>query len=133
MTAPAPGTGALVATGLEPWVEADLPTLPRSEVQRAAVSAADAGANELVAAVAGQRIRLVFLVLVASGGANTVTLLGGVDGAALTAAMDIGNNAQLVLPYNPAGWCQTVPGQALEMDLSDATLVGGVIGYTLAG
>lgn len=127
-----PGTGALTVEGFAPWAEGDLPTVSLSEVQRAVVSADALGANTLVDAVAGKRIRVLSLVLVASGGTNTVQLESD-GGAVLMGASDIGNNGQLILPYNPAGWCQTVGGEALILDLSDAALVAGVIGYTLAG
>jgi hypothetical protein len=130
MTAPAPGVGEVTAAGLAPILENTPPTLALSEVLYAAVSADALGANELVAGVAGLRIRVVSLVLVASGGANTVHLVGEV---VLTGDMDIANNGQLILPYQPAGWCEGGTGEPLELNLSDATLVGGVIGYTLAG
>jgi hypothetical protein len=126
-----PGTGVLTATGIAPWAEGDLPTVSLSEVQYAVVAADALGSNTLVAGVDGGRIRLAFLVLVASGGANTVQLQSG-GGAALTAAMDIGNNGQLILSYNPAGWCRTVAGEPLILDLSDATSVAGMLGYVLA-
>jgi hypothetical protein len=126
-----PGVGAVVAAGLAPWAEADRPPLTFSEVQRAAISADQLGVNELVAGVADQRIRVLALVLVASGGANTVTLSN--PAATLIAAVDIANNGQLVLPYNRAGWCQTtVPGEPLNLGLSDAALVAGMLTYVLA-
>jgi hypothetical protein len=130
MTAPAPGVGAVVGAGLAPVIENTRPSLALSDVLYAAISADALGTNELVAGVAGLRIRVVSLVLVASGGANTVTLVGEVG---LTGAMDIANNAQLVLPYQPAGWCEAGTGEPLELDLSDATLVAGMLSYVLAG
>lgn len=102
----------------------------RSEVQYAAVAAATAGNNTLVAAVAGKRIRVHALALVASGGANTVRLESDADGTALTGQMDIADNGQLVLPHNPAGWCETVAGELLNLELSAATAVAGLLAYT---
>jgi hypothetical protein len=43
--------------------------------------------------------------------------------------MDIIDNGQLVLPYNPAGWCETAASALLNLELSAATAVGGVLGY----
>lgn len=130
MTAPAPGVGAVVAAGLAPVAENTPPSLPLSEAQYAAVSADALGTNELVAGVAGRRIRVVALVLVASGGANTVHLVGEV---ALTGEMDLASNGQLILPYQPTGWCEAGTGEPLNLELSDATLVTGMLTYVLAG
>lgn len=98
-------------------------------VKRAAFSAATSGNNTLVAAVAGKVIRVLALVLVASGGANTVRLESDADGTALTGQMDLAADGQLVLPYNPAGWAQTVAGELLNLELSAATAVAGVVVY----
>jgi hypothetical protein len=98
-------------------------------VKRAAVAAATSGDNTLVAAVAGKAIRVLALVLVASGGAISVRLESDAGGAALTGVMDIADNGQLVLPYNPAGWAVTVAGELLNLELSAATAVGGVLLY----
>lgn len=103
----------------------------RSAVQYAVVAAAAGGDNTLVAAVTGKRIRVHALVLVASGGANSARLESAAGGAALTGVMDIADNGQLVLPYNPAGWCQTVAAQLLNLELSAATAVAGMLVYSL--
>lgn len=103
----------------------------RSDTQYAAVAAASAGDNTLVAAVTAKRIRVHALTLVASGGANSVRLESGAGGTALTGVMDIVDNGQLVLPYNPSGWCQTAAGAFLNLELSAATAVGGVLVYSL--
>ena len=103
----------------------------QSEVQYAAVAATALGDNTLVAAAVAptRRIRVVSLVLVASGGANSVRLESAASGTALTGVMDIIDNGQLVLPYHPAGWCETAAGELLNLELSAATAVGGVLGY----
>jgi hypothetical protein len=108
------------------------PALALSEVQYAPVSAAALGSNTLVAAVPGGRIRVVHLVLVASGGANTVQLYSGAGDISITGAMDIGDNRQLVQSYNPAGWCETGVSDLLDLTLSDARLVAGLVGYVIA-
>ncbi len=101
----------------------------QSEVQHVSVSAASTGDNTLVAAVTGKKIRVIALVLVASGGANTVALESDASGTALTGRMDIIDNGQLVLPYNPAGWCETATAKLLNLELSTNTSVAGVLDY----
>lgn len=103
----------------------------RSDVQRAAVAAASSGDNTLVAAVAGKRIRVLALVLVASGGANSVRLESAAGGTALSGVMDLVSDGQLVLPYNAAGWCETVAAELLNLELSAATAVAGLLLYAL--
>lgn len=101
----------------------------QSEVQYAVVAAASAGDNTLVTGVTAKKIRVVFLVLVASGGANTCRLEAGAGGTALTGLMDLIADGQLVLPNNPAGWCEAGAGIGLNLELSAATLVAGMLGY----
>ncbi len=101
----------------------------QSEVQYAVVSAATGGDNTLVAAVTDKQIRVIALVLVASGGANTVRLESDASGTALTGQMDIIDNGQLILPYNPAGWCETASAKLLNLELSTNTTVAGVLDY----
>jgi hypothetical protein len=98
-------------------------------VKHAAVAAATGGNNTLVAAVAGKSIRVLSLLLVASGGANTVALESDADGTALTGDMDLGADGQLVLPHNPAGWAVTAAGELLNLELSAATAVAGCLTY----
>ena len=101
----------------------------QSVVQFAVVAAATGGDNTLVAAVAGKKIRVRSLVLVASGGANNVRLESGAGGTALTGVMNLAANGQLVLQESYAGWCETAAGALLNLELSAATSVAGVIGY----
>lgn len=128
-----PGVGTATWAGLAPVSDLSGVSLPVSEVQRAVVAAADAGANTLAAAVAGKRIRLLSLVLVASGGANTVQLESDPGGVTLMPAVDLADNGQFILPYNPAGWCETGTGELLNLDLLNALSVAGVLGYVTVG
>lgn len=98
-------------------------------VRRAVVAASTGGNNTLVAAVAGKVIRVLALVLVASGGANTVRLESDADGSPLSGQMDLAADGQLILPYNPAGWVETVAGELLNLELSAATAVAGLLLY----
>jgi hypothetical protein len=101
----------------------------QSEALKAVVAASTGGDNTLVGAVAAKKIRVLALVLVASGGANTVRLESAASGTALTGQMDLVSDGQLILPYNPAGWCETVAGQLLNLELSAGTSVAGVLTY----
>jgi hypothetical protein len=133
MTAPSPALGAAVLAGLAPVIENTRPSLTLSEVLYAAISASTDGNNTLVAGVAGKRIRVLSLVLVASGGVNTAQLQTAAGGVALTGVMDLADNGQLVMLYNPAGWCETGTGELLNMALTEATVVAGMLTYVLAG
>ncbi len=101
----------------------------QSQVQYAAVAVTTLDNNTLVAAVTSKKIRVVHLVLVASGGANNVRLESGASGTALSGVMNLAANGQMVWPFNPAGWCETAAGSLLNLELSAATAVGGVLGY----
>lgn len=101
----------------------------QSEVLRVAVAATTLGNNTLVAAVTGKKVRVLALALVASGGANTVRLESDADGTALTGQMDLVSDGQLVLPWNPAGWCETAASKLLNLELSAGTAVAGVLAY----
>lgn len=105
----------------------------QSEVQYAAIQAASAGDNTLVAAVPDKRIRVIAIVLVASGGVNTARLESGASGTAMTGQMDLVADGQFVLPYNPGGWTQTAAGVLLNLELANATAVAGMIAYVLLG
>ncbi len=102
----------------------------KSETQHAVISAATAGNNTLVAAVTGKKIRVLAVVLVASGGANTVRFESDADGTALTGQMDIVDNGQLILPLNGFGWFESdVVAELLNLELSAATTVEGCLVY----
>lgn len=105
--------------------------VPQSEPQYAAIAAATGGNNTLVAAVTGKSIRVIGVVLVASGGANTVRFESDADGTALTGQMDLAADGQLVSGYNPAGWFETVAGELLNLELANATAVAGYLVYVL--
>ena len=101
----------------------------KSVTQYAVIAAAGSGDNTLVAAVTGKKIRVLSAVLVASGGANTVRFESGAAGTALSGLMDLAADGQLVLPLNGFGWLETAAAVLLNLELSDATLVAGVLVY----
>jgi hypothetical protein len=102
----------------------------QSEVQYAVVDYATSGDNTLVAAVTGKKIRVVALAI-SSVGALLVRLESGASGTPLTGQMALAANGTLVWPYNPAGWCETAAAALLNLELSAATSVDGVLGYVL--
>jgi hypothetical protein len=95
-----------------------------SDPERIVVSESSIGANELVAAdAAGRRIRVVAGLLSASGGANDVKF----QSAATDITGVIGLPADGQLPIDPFlhGHFETAAGEALNLNLSAATAVGG--------
>jgi hypothetical protein len=82
--------------------------------------------ESVVAAVAGQRIRVYAMFLVGADTASDVTLNTKPAGAntAVTPLMAFGTNGGIVLPYNPKGWFQTAAGDALTV----TTGAGGATG-----
>ena len=101
----------------------------KSVAQYASIEAATGGDNTLVAAVTAKKIRVLSVVLVASGGANTVAFESDAAGTALTGDMDIAADGQLVLPLNGFGWFETVAGELLNLELANATAVAGALVY----
>lgn len=95
---------------------------------RAVIDHASSGDNTVVAAVAGYRIRVTSLFLVAAG-AVTVRFESAAGGTALTGVMTVAANGILVLPYNPDGWFQTVAGELLNLELGGAVSVDGALTY----
>jgi hypothetical protein len=100
-------------------------------VKRKAFGVATNGDNELVAAVANKKIR----VLAIWGSALTaiaVYFTSGNAGAVLfgdsTNAIGLPANGPLHLQHNPHGWFETVAGQALDVNLSSGVkFAGGII------
>lgn len=92
-----------------------------------AISVSAVGDNIIAADASDRRIRVHALTLVATGGTNSVRLLSGPGGDALTGPMDLASDGQLRLGWNPAGWFQTAAGAALSLELSDANLVSGLL------
>lgn len=88
---------------------------------------ATAAANELVAAVATTKFRVLSVHLHATGGANTATFKSATT--AISGAWDILSDTSLLLPYNPEGWFETVAGEALNLTLSAATAVAVTMTY----
>lgn len=99
-----------------------------SEVKFAAIDAAASGDNTLVAAVAGKKIRVLSLAIVAAG-AVVARAESGAGGTALTGQMTLGANAVFALPFNSEGWFETAAGQLLNLELGGAVSVDGCLSY----
>lgn len=94
----------------------------------AVIDAATSGNNTIVAAVTSKKIRVLALMAVAAGSVN-VRFESGADGTALTGQMNLVVNTGFVLPFNPAGWFETASNTLLNMELSAAVSVDGVLTY----
>lgn len=82
----------------------------------------------VVTAVANKIIRVIALQLIASNTVNVKwqTSTGSVD---ITGFAYLVANSGYVLPFNPAGWFETVVGDALDINLSVGVAVGGSMTY----
>jgi len=95
----------------------------------AAISASTSGNNTLVAAVTGRKIRILAIVI-AGAGTVTATLQSGAAGTAISGALPLVANSSVALPYNPAGWGETAVGALLNLSLSGAVAVTGLLVYS---
>lgn len=103
----------------------DTPLVPKFKI----IDAAGSGDNELVAAVTGKKIRVIALSLTMTGTLVTIRLESSAGGAALTGQMGPLAGNSITLPFSPVGWCETVAGQSLNMELSGAQSVDGLLVY----
>jgi hypothetical protein len=94
------------------------------------IAASASGANVLVAAVSGKKLRVHGFSLSFSGTAN---------GKFTSAASDITGlyyglaSTQVVVPNSELGYFETAAGEALGINLSAAIAVGGVVCYSEVG
>lgn len=96
-----------------------------------AVDVASSGDNTLVAAQGSGNIILVHQVFLIASAAVTVRFESGAGGTALTGQMQLAANSGFVLPFNPVGWFKTSANALLNLELSGAVSVDGVLGYTV--
>lgn len=97
-------------------------------IRTAAVSAANSGDNTLIAAVSNNKIRVLAVLLVAAGAVG-VRFESAAGGTALTGVMSLAANGGFVMPFNPVGWFETLASQLLNLELSGAVQVSGVVVY----
>jgi hypothetical protein len=98
-----------------------------SPVKYAVIAVSGSGLNQILGGVVGKKLRVLSYIFSASnpvnakwvGGASTD--LSGLHYMSLTGGF--------VAPHNPHGWVETASGLALNLSLSSATAVGGLITY----
>lgn len=94
----------------------------------AVIDHASSGNNTLVAAVTGKKIRVLALSMV-SAGTVTARLESAADGTAMSGQMTMAVNTTVTWPFNPAGWCETVVSELLNLELSTGVSVDGTLVY----
>lgn len=96
-------------------------------VKYATIAVSSSGNNTIVGGVASKKIRVLSYLFSAAAPVNakwvsgTATDISGLHYMSMTGGF--------VAPYNPHGWCETVAGAALTLNLSAAQAVGGLITY----
>jgi hypothetical protein len=94
----------------------------------AVIDVASSGDNTIVAAVTSKKIRILSVFLVAAG-TVTVRFESGAGGTALSGQMNLIANTGFVLPFSPVGWGETAVTTLLNLELSGAVSVDGIICY----
>lgn len=95
----------------------------------AVVDCATSGNNTIVAAVTSKKIR-VHQCLLNVAADVTIRWESAADGTALTGQNQVKAGSGYILPFSPIGWFETTAGQLLNLELSGAVSVDGVIAYT---
>ncbi len=100
-------------------------------IQTLTFSGASIGDNVIVAAVAGQRVYILGLHITANGGANTVIFQDSGTADPRSPSWDLAADEDKELQGMPKGrwWERTANGTGLDMNLSAATAVTGVLVY----
>lgn len=99
------------------------------EMRTAAINATGAGTHNIVAAVTSYRIVIHKMFLTASAETD-VTILDSA-GTTIAGAFPIGENGGFLWPCDGREWGHTAAGRALQITLSAAATVGGIVGYTV--
>lgn len=94
----------------------------------AKIDAATSGDNTLVASVTDKKIRVLSLMMV-SAGTVTARFESGASGTALSGQMNLIASSGFTLPFNPAGWFETAASTLLNLELSGAISVDGMLTY----
>lgn len=92
------------------------------------IVASASGVTTIVALVSSKKIRVVAMQLVANAAVN-IKWQSHVTPTDLTGLAYLAANGGYVFGYNPAGWFQTISGEALDINLSAAVAVGGSLTY----
>ena len=92
------------------------------------IVASSSGATQIVAAVSSKKIRVLALQVIANAAVN-VKWQSHVTPTDKTGLAYLAGNGGYVLPFNPAGWFETISGEALDINLSGNVAVGGSLTY----
>lgn len=98
-------------------------------VKRAIVAESSSGDNLVVAGVTSKKIVVLSARVMASAAVDVKWRSNTTDIDGLAYLIDKGG---YVLPLNPAGWYVTAAGEALNLNLSGAVPVGGIVQYVEA-
>lgn len=121
-------TGGEDANSIQLPTSSDGSTPPTpATVKFASIAAAGSGDNALVAAVVGKKIRVISVALSASAAVNAKFRSAAVDISGLFYFGSTG--PALTLARNQNGWFETAAGAALNINLSGAVAVGGMLSY----
>jgi len=93
----------------------------------APIACSSSGANAIVAAVEGKKIRVISYLISCNGAVNAKWQSASTDKTGLLYMDAAGKGA--VGPANPIGHFETVANEALNLNLSGAVAVGGHITY----
>jgi len=105
------------------------PQVTQSDAQYAVIDHAASGANTIVSAVSGKKIRVLGFFLVAAGAVN---VRWESEGSVMSGVMNLGATDLFAgADFNPTGWFETPAGRLLGIDLSDAVSVDGALVYVL--
>lgn len=89
----------------------------------------------IVNLTSSKKITVLSLFLIAAGAtsikfqSSTSNSTGTGSNTDLTGLMSLAANGGFVLPHNPAGWFQTVSGEALKLNSSSTNVVAGALTY----
>ena len=95
-------------------------------VKSAIINESSMGDNPVIEAVPGLRLAVVQLRVLAAGAVNIKFRSGttDIDGLAY-----LTTDSGYILNFSPVGWFTTNAGEALNLNLSAAVAVGGILGY----
>lgn len=94
----------------------------------AIITASSSGATTIVPLVTSKKIRVLQMVLTSNGTVN-VKWQSHVTPTDKTGLFYEVANTGYTMPFSPVGWFETVAGEALDINLSGAVAVGGVLAY----
>ncbi len=83
--------------------------------------------SSIVALVASKKLRVLSLVMVAGATATNITFQS--NAVAISPLFANGVNGGAVLPFNPAGWFETVAGEALKASTGAGSATGVILSY----